>query len=593
MALLPLAQRLQRALGAATPLAAVVAVVNNALGDVRDCELLRAVTLCDFEGLTTHAAAARLSLSPRQFFRYRAEAVAALVDCIEHTLETREPGMRSAFTLLADAVRLSDPQLSSRLYCPGALDGIERRYRFLRTETWQGAEPSAPALPTWPEEGLQLLCRVEWCTLRGRYAASVQALRALRDRLRTNAAKPGSPFIATQLLRLEFEATQRTGDANRRAAILSELSALARREPATAAGVRLIEAEALACQGDTMRAATLLADGPLWAASDPETLTGVALTAAKCAYLRGRDEEALDFATAVLRIAPADAMLCGAAHALIAMAMLHLHRAWTPPEGDFGYHAAMLEAVTARQLLAADRYGEAAAAAHSAFNAACRHEASAVGAYALATLSFAEELLGDVSSAQATRLRAFDAFATSRDAVVARDIFLWPGLAHHDLGAMRVDLRFAELLWSFKERVFPEYRKPVHQRVRHLQIANLQRRCLLACRGDGENGRRNESLLHADALALLTAMRHAGIDPDAALGLARTTLRAHWFPSAAFLPMHEREPYRRAFMFLAENFYTSIERHYRSDVAACSLCADADGAGAASCGAEAEDIISA
>ncbi|MBC5799633.1 MAG: hypothetical protein GIW94_06600 [Candidatus Eremiobacteraeota bacterium] len=121
-----------------------------------------------------------------------------------------------------------------------------------------------------------------------------------------------------------------------------------------------------------------------------------------------------------------------------------------------------------------------------------------------------------------------------------RDIFLWPRLAQHDLGAVRIDLPFAELLWSFKERVFPEYRKPVHQRVRHLQIANVQRRCLLACRGNRESVQRNEVRLHADALALLTAMRGAGIDPDAALGLARSTPRSHWFPSSAFLPMPER-----------------------------------------------------
>ncbi|MBC5822486.1 MAG: hypothetical protein GIX01_10950 [Candidatus Eremiobacteraeota bacterium] len=82
----------------------------------------------------------------------------------------------------------------------------------------------------------------------------------------------------------------------------------------------------------------------------------------------------------------------------------------------------MLEAVNARHLLAAQRYGAAAFAARSAFEAACRHEARAIEAYALATLPFAQELAGDVTPAHTMRLRAFEAFATSRDAVIARHL---------------------------------------------------------------------------------------------------------------------------------------------------------------------------
>ncbi len=53
---------------------------------------------------------------------------------IENALETREPGMASAMALLAEAVRLTDPRLSSRLGDADAAAEIERRYRFLRAD---------------------------------------------------------------------------------------------------------------------------------------------------------------------------------------------------------------------------------------------------------------------------------------------------------------------------------------------------------------------------------------------------------------------------------------------------------------------------
>lgn len=44
-------------------------------------------------------------------------------------------------------------------------------------------------------------------------------------------------------------------------------------------------------------------------------------------------------------------------------------------------------------------------------------------------------------------------------------------------------------------------------------------------------------------------------------------------------------------MLLAENFYTLIERHYRTDVIACSLCGDGAQSRAASRAAQTEGII--
>ncbi|MBC5822485.1 MAG: hypothetical protein GIX01_10945 [Candidatus Eremiobacteraeota bacterium] len=104
------------------------------------------------------------------------------------------------------------------------------------------AEPFFIPSPWWPRP------------LRGRYGESAHALRTLRAGLRANAGKPASPFVAMQLLRLEFEDTKCTGDAKRRAAIVREVTGLTGRAPETAAAV--------------------------------------ALSGATCAYLRGRDEEA-------------------------------------------------------------------------------------------------------------------------------------------------------------------------------------------------------------------------------------------------------------------------------------------------------------
>ncbi|MDQ2908143.1 MAG: hypothetical protein M3R44_02200 [Candidatus Eremiobacteraeota bacterium] len=582
---MPLARRLQAALGAATPRAAIEAVVARALGDARERELSAAIDLCDFRGLTTHTAAAQLSLSPRQFFRYRAEAIAAVAASVQSILDVRKDEVQHG-TLLAEAVRLSDPELWARLRGSADTPDIGQRYRFVRAGLWSETEPGRSTVPSAcaareGQDALTMLYAAEANSLHGRYEEASRALDETRGFLRSNAGTTPSDFIATQLARLDFEGAQRVGDAKRRAMIAHALSAASERGMSTAARheparitALLIEADALALEGDALRSTTILSRIPCANVSELETLARVALISAKNAYVRERDEQAHDYASAALRLAPLDATITGPAHTLCGLAALHLGRSWRRPESGLGYHDAMLEAVAARHRLAAGRYREALCAARDAVAAARRHAARTVEAYALATMSTAQELMGDPDSARTIRLLAFRAFATSHDAIVARDIFLWPQLPQRDLGALHVDLAFAELLWSFKEQFFPEYRKPVHARLRPLQIANLQYRALVA----GNNAAtapsesRAEPVLHGHAIDLLAAMQREHLDPNGALTLARATLRSHWFPSAAFLPTRERESYRRSFMLVAETFYTLIERHYRDDVAPCGLC---------------------
>ena len=86
---MPLAARLQAALGAHDAKAAVLELVAGAFegGPPRYALLRDIVQRCDLAGQPTQAVADALHLSPRQFFRYRAEALAAVHAAAQAALE--------------------------------------------------------------------------------------------------------------------------------------------------------------------------------------------------------------------------------------------------------------------------------------------------------------------------------------------------------------------------------------------------------------------------------------------------------------------------------------------------------------------------
>jgi hypothetical protein len=80
----PLAAAICGLIGVDEPANALIALVDASfnLATPHGRRLREAIVHCDVNGATTQEAADAMCLSPRQFFRYRAEAIAA----IEHAL---------------------------------------------------------------------------------------------------------------------------------------------------------------------------------------------------------------------------------------------------------------------------------------------------------------------------------------------------------------------------------------------------------------------------------------------------------------------------------------------------------------------------
>jgi predicted Zn-dependent protease len=94
-----LAQSLRAAYGCATAREALLVAIERGLHH-HDRRLAAIIRRCDVEGELTHTVAAELNFSPRHFFRYRSEAIAAVSVEIERTLRavaaSRDPQRREA-----------------------------------------------------------------------------------------------------------------------------------------------------------------------------------------------------------------------------------------------------------------------------------------------------------------------------------------------------------------------------------------------------------------------------------------------------------------------------------------------------------------
>ncbi len=82
-----LARQLRCALNAENEVEAITEVVRMTFSGARDSNTLKALVVTNYEGKTAQEVADELHVSVRQYFRYRSEAINALIETIAATLD--------------------------------------------------------------------------------------------------------------------------------------------------------------------------------------------------------------------------------------------------------------------------------------------------------------------------------------------------------------------------------------------------------------------------------------------------------------------------------------------------------------------------
>jgi len=440
----PLARLLVRALRAATPIAAVRRVVDEAFADQGENgrRLRDLIVACDLDRTRTQAdAAAAMHLSTRQFFRQRADAVSTVASRIRAilapALETDRP-----LAALAELVGDSEPDAAVRIYeileAGGeTLDdntGIMTTLLAARSREAAGERAAARSLLANAE------CRI--ATLSAPSAAvayEIAALHCLRARHESRAA--GLATHAAGLRRLASD------------------------DRATVLRANLIEVEAALAAGDTVaaRAGLEFAQQASYAARDGHALGIAVLLQSQLAFLEGNYRMAEEYATAAgfaLRHPSADAT---AAALAIGRARIFLGKRWQPDDRTESAHPRAWERVFAivagaRHLLLAGEHDAAAASAERAMALAADLEYHGIWVQAAATLGACAGHAGDVVNEQRWYRAALKRFASLADATVGHDLFALPGASARDLGPLEIDDDLLDLLADLSERTVGEHR---------------------------------------------------------------------------------------------------------------------------------------
>ncbi len=311
--------------------------------------------------------------------------------------------------------------------------------------------------------------------LRGRYGTMRRQLIAFEGALHEHTTEAWAAAARVEAARVYLDDAVRCGELERAA---RTLGAMRRGESFSTRTrvLRLVAQARLACLvndgPDAARALDDLERSPL---GEPEYVARVALAHAELAFLRGRDAEAHDLACCAAALAPQSFDVAPQAHALAGRAALLRDTTWEPPVSVPATHwsTSLLQATRARFLLRDGNVEGARAAASTTARNAEAHASPAARAFALATLAAIEECRHKRAKAARLRLEAFSAFASSRNAIVARDIFTWPERPERDLGHLAIDGVFADMLWAFKERLFGEYRRPAYLAMRGTNVSAL------------------------------------------------------------------------------------------------------------------------
>jgi hypothetical protein len=448
----PLGLALRHATGASSNLAAITAIIDRSLGGTSAVEKLmrECVTQCDVFGEKTLTVARKFGLSSRQFFRYRADAIAAIAQEANRALQIdQEP---TDYRLrLAEMLARFDSKAARSTYLHSGGESIGRAaYELLCLTLRSGLAVSDELLNRcdnqWRLMALAAMGR-RHITL-GEPVASERWRNSARAEL-AKSRRPENVAAAFELTNMDrLEAIRRCDmPAARQAA--RRLSWLGRND-LTLHGMSLVVELEQACDDGKLDLAhsivsELKAHNSI--APDFRTMARTEHARSVLAFMHGDFEEAYALAltskVALTETEPGFA-LCAVAYA--GRSAVQLRRDWEPGAILCGLYpnvwiTGQVLAVHGRYLLSHDQ-NRATDCVERALQIAADQDARGALAFANASLALIADERGDHERAQRARVEAWESALTLGRQTFLVDMFSHPSMIERDLGSFIIDARF-------------------------------------------------------------------------------------------------------------------------------------------------------
>ncbi len=502
-------------------------------------------------GETTHSAAMGMNVSVRQFFRYRADAIAAIAQSIEQILR-RPPDSHRHLLQLAKAIETVDPKAAREIYLriPVGVAG-QVAYNIVRTSLWAGLEVTQKQIDAC--EGPWRLMALAAVSRHLIALGRDQQSQALRAKVRAQLGGGSGALydtVAFELAAQDVLDAHRRGDVLRAAEITDTLRAIAGANEYLLAFAMTIEAQQHVLEGDNTAAALVLSDLEALDVHrhDHYIMARAAYCHAMLSLVRGYHEDAFAIANGARPAITALEAGFGYRSATIAgRAALLAGLPWTPPADLIQRYPdlwtrAETDGVVARHLLATDNVA-ARALAESALARAQAHEAELIGTAIKAVIAAALDLDQRPEEAQACWLEVWQNALARGDMFALYDMFVVPHAPVHDVGPLRLDDRFFEVLQAHVESSVPGY---TLTRSHDLERASLSllRACVCAAIGKPEP----HAKVIADTRQLGGGLVRAQVADDKARRQGDAAARVVARAAGWLVPPHERQAFRERLM---------------------------------------------
>lgn len=452
----PLALALRGALRAPTAHSAVLTILHRTFAI--DTPLNRAmrdvIELCDIAGCKASQASAKMAISSRTFFRFRAAAVSSVASVVKSVLADDASAPSLVHAVARIVVPIDSAVATHLLEHEAKTGGPQPAYEAVCVSIRNGGEP---------QESLLRRCTGHWAVLAQLEVARSGLIRGdagVLERARTEALTniPRIPQPLRNRANFELAYVDRL-DALRRCDVMAMRSAT-RRMRETAGDDANIRGLAMICEAEQA-----CDEGDLGAAREfisrikhaPEILQNYRLlartahVAAVERFLQGSYIETFDLSeaacAALLRVEPGFA-LCAAAYA--GRAALLLRRAWSRPTElcrrfPSCFQTGVTDLVWARHLADSDA-NISMSVVERATSVIVSQGAEGALAFARATRSLVLDMLGKQREAQADRVRAWEDAVQLGRAVYLYDLFAHPSQVQRDHGPFHMDQRFARAI---------------------------------------------------------------------------------------------------------------------------------------------------
>ncbi|MDQ6929415.1 MAG: hypothetical protein M3126_01945 [Candidatus Eremiobacteraeota bacterium] len=479
----PLAQVLCRAYELDSPYDAVLRLIDRTFinAGVVGKRLHELVTRCDVDGTASQlAAAAAMNLSTRQFFRYRREAVRALVAQVNLTLTDRlanSSAVEELVRLLAEV----DPSSATRVFhlFPQSGDLLAHRLDAALSAGYAVNESLLTGLQA-PDRQTALLRVARFCFEAGNAIPGNRIVDDVRSRMAV--AQKDRQSIDFQFQLTEYKQATYFGDLHYAQRLSRQMRLVARADEESTCVALLVEIEAALRLGDTAHAEETfaIAERLIVPRRQILLLSALAYYQSIMAFMAGdleAAESALQGPLLALKHRPYDAMSLEALNGRIT---LQMGRRWRAPHhllqyaasGDITVHLSdgepvtlraqeqtplallSLEATNLRALLLTELPIEMPII-EDLIQKARRSKYPPAIATAIALSANLNERLRETGAAQKNYLEAWLMYAHRRDEFLARDLFIFDSAPPRDLGPIVIDCGFFAAFREIVQTSFP------------------------------------------------------------------------------------------------------------------------------------------